>query len=321
MTGAQLAVALGAGLGPALMVVGVLLRGRERQAALAAVLDLPWGERDVPVEAVTESSPSLLAAPIGLAERAVGRFDGGGRLAARLERAHVPLRPGELVVLVASLAVVAGALIDLVTGQLLLGLVALAAAPPVANLVLRRRVAKRRADFQAQLPGALSVVAASLSGGHTFLRAIQMMCEEAAPPLSEEFARVVAETRLGDPLLDSLRRLAARIGVRDLDWVVQAIAIQQSTGGKLADLLHTLTDLIRAREEASREVKALTAENRMSAWVLALLPGVILLAVQVIDPSYLRPLFHGLGLVILAVTALLVVTGGAVIMRMARIEL
>src|SRR5205085_4178195 len=140
----------------------------------------------------------------------------------------------------------------------------------------------------------------SLAAGHTFLRAIQMMCQEASPPLSEEFGRVVFEVRLGAPLVDALERMADRSGLEDMKWVVQAIRIQQTVGGKLADLLHTLADFIRAREEVRREVLVLTAEGRMSAWVLGGLPLFLLLAIQVIDPSYLQPMYHGWGIAVLA---------------------
>src|SRR5947208_6352918 len=104
-----------------------------------------------------------------------------------------------------------------------------------------------------------------------------MMCEESEPPLSEEFARVVSETQLGDPLVDALDRMAQRLQVRDLTWVVQAIRIQQTVGGKLADLLHTLADFIRSREEIRREIQVLTAEGRLSAWMLGALPLLLLL--------------------------------------------
>src|SRR3546814_10604709 len=73
-----------------------------------------------------------------------------------------------------------------------------------------------------------------------FLRSIQLMAEEADGPIAEEFGRVIAETQLGDPLVDALERMARRLDIRDVDWVVQAIRIQQTVGGKLADLLPTL---------------------------------------------------------------------------------
>jgi tight adherence protein B len=147
-----------------------------------------------------------------------------------------------------------------------------------------------------------------------------MMCEESEPPLSEEFARVVNETRLGDPVVDALGRMAQRLEIRDLDWVVQAIRIQQNVGGRLADLLHTLADFIRARDEVRREVKVLTAEGRLSAWILAGLAPFMLLAIQVVNPTYMKPMFQGWGLLILLLTAGMVVMGGALIFRMTKIE-
>lgn len=319
MTISLVAVAVAVGLGLSLAIVGILFRGREREMELAAVLDLPWGERDVPVQAISET-PSMLGSTIGLANRVVAKLDDKGAIATKLERARIFLRPGELAVLVLSAGIVAGGALALFTGQIVFVLIGVAASPLVAKVVIGHRIDKRKKAFAAQLPDALSLVAASLSGGHTFLRAIQMMCEEAAAPLSEEFGRVVAETRLGDPLMESLHRLALRLELPDLQWVVQAINIQQTTGGKLADLLHTLTDFIRARDEVAREIRVLTAENRMSAWVLSLLPVFLLVALQVINPTYIRPMYHGLGLVALLATAVLMSIGAFILFRMSKIE-
>jgi tight adherence protein B len=147
-----------------------------------------------------------------------------------------------------------------------------------------------------------------------------MMTEEAEPPLAEEFARVVYETRLGDPVVDALERMAIRLEVRDLQWVVQAIRIQQTVGGKLADLLHTLADFIRAREEVRREIKVLTAEGRISAWVLGGMPVALLFAIQVISPGYAAPLMRGWGVAVLALTAASIAIGVGIILRMVKIE-
>jgi len=186
--------------------------------------------------------------------------------------------------------------------------------------VLRRRVNKQKRAFEAQLPDALSLVASSLSAGHTFLRAVQMMCEESAPPLSEEFSRLVAETRLGDSVVEALERMARRLQIRDLDMVVQAIRIQQTVGGRLADLFHTLADVIRARDEVKREVKILTAEGRMSAYVLAGLVPFLFVMIQILNPDYVKPLFSGTGLYLLIGCGLSVVAGLLVILRMVKIE-
>jgi tight adherence protein B len=202
----------------------------------------------------------------------------------------------------------------------LFALLGAALGPLVSSVVVRQRISRRKKAFEAALPDALGLIASSLSAGHTFLRSIQMMCEEAPPPLSEEFSRLVSETRLGDPVVDALDRMARRLQIRDLDWVVQAIRIQQSVGGKLADLLHTLADFIRAREEVRREVNVLTAEGRISAWVLSAMAPFMLFAINFVSPEYMKPMYSGLGLVVLLGTAGMVAAGTFIIFRMTKIE-
>jgi tight adherence protein B len=311
-------IVLGGGVVLAILVIAWLARVRRREKALLEILDLPYGERDIPIEAVTERG--LVAGTVSLAGKVVAQVDTGGSLAAQLEEAHIPLRPGEFVIISIAAGLAAGAVFTGITSEWLFGVVGLVMGPLGGVVFLKRKVTARRRAFAEQLPDALSLIASSLSAGHTFLRAIQMMCEESEPPLAEEFARVVSETRLGDPVVDALDRMAKRLQLRDLEWVVQAIRIQQTVGGKLADLLHTLADFIRAREEVRREVLVLTAEGRMSAWVLGGLPLFLLLAIQVIDPGYLQPMYHGWGIAVLAATAASVAAGTAIIFKMVNIE-
>jgi tight adherence protein B len=308
------------GAGVACLIVGLLLRARERERNLADILDLPFGERDVPIEAVTEGRNVFAEGAVSMAGRVVKQFDTKNSLAQTLERARIPLKAAEYVLVVACGAVVAGALLGVITGTLVLGLVGLGAVGVGGAMYPRVKVKRRRKAFEAQLPEALSLIASSLSAGHTFLRAIQMMTEEAEPPLAEEFARVVYETRLGDPVVDALDRMAIRLEVPDLRWVVQAIRIQQTVGGKLADLLHTLADFIRGREEIRREINVLTAEGRISAWVLGGMPVLLLFAIQVINPGYAAPLFRGWGLFVLAMTGASIAAGVGLILRMVKIE-
>ncbi|MDQ6725380.1 MAG: type II secretion system F family protein [Actinomycetota bacterium] len=311
-------LAVGAGL--ALVVAGLLWRVRERESALAEILDLPFGERDVRPEALTENYSPLVEGTIGLAGKMVTQFDEKGAMRAALERARIPMRPGEYVLVSGAGGVAVSAVLLGLTGTWIFAALGLAAGPLGGTLYVRRRISKRRKAFEAALPDALTLIASSLSAGHTFLRAIQMMCEEAEPPMSEEFARLVAETRLGDPVVDALARMAKRLEIRDLDWVVQAIRIQQTVGGKLADLLHILADFIRAREEVRRDVAVLTAEGRVSAWVLTAMAPFMLFAIQMMSPNYMKPMYQGWGLVVLGFTAALMATGSLVIFRMTKIE-
>jgi tight adherence protein B len=311
-------IVVGGGILVFALVVAWLVRARRREKALVEILDLPYGERDVPIEAATERG--LVAGTVSIAGKMVEHVDSGGSLKFQLEEAHIPMRPGEFIIVSLAAGLALGAILTGITGQWIFGVIGLVMGPVGGVAFLKRKITSRRNAFAEQLPDALSLIASSLSAGHTFLRAIQMMCEESEPPMSEEFARVVAETRLGDSLVDSLARMAQRLQLRDLDWVVQAIRIQQTVGGKLADLLHTLADFIRAREEVRREVRVLTAEGRMSAWVLGGLPLFLLLAIQVIDPEYMKPMFQGWGIAVLAATAASVAAGTAIIFRMIKIE-
>jgi tight adherence protein B len=308
------------GGGLALVVGGMLFRVREREQALAEILDLPFGERDVRPDALTEGYSPLVEGTIGLAGKVVDQFDEKGDMRAALERARIPMRPGEYVLVSGCAGLAVAAVLFGVTGAWLFGVLGLAAGPIGGTFYVRRRISKRRKAFEAALPDALTLIASSLSAGHTFLRAIQMMCEEAEPPMSEEFSRLVAETRLGDPLVEALARMAKRLEIRDLDWVVQAIRIQQTVGGRLADLLHTLSEFIRARDEVRRDVAVLTAEGRVSAWVLTAMAPLMLLAIQVMSPNYMAPMYKGWGIVVLGFTGALMAMGSFIIFRMTKIE-
>jgi tight adherence protein B len=318
MTTLLAALAVGGGL--ATLVIAVLLRAREREAEIASILDLPFGEKDVKVEESAQGVVAFLEPGVAFANRALERFDLMTRVTEGLVRARIPLRPGEFVLVAGGTSVIGSIATWLLTGQPLVGLIALVALLYGSWFIVKMRAGRRSKAFEAQLPEALSLIASSLEAGHTFLHSISMMVEESEPPLSEEFERVIAETRLGDPLIDALQRMSERLQISDLAWVVQAIRIQQTVGGKLADLLNTLAEFMRAREEIRREVQVLTAEGRLSAWVLGALPVFVFMVVKTLNPKYLNPMLHGKGLIALFIAAGSVLTGMAVIKRMAKID-
>lgn len=318
-TGQLVAIVLVGG-GLALLGIGLLSRVYEREEQLAEILDLPWGEKDIDLIAAVEQHSSLVENTIGVAGKLIDQIDAKGTLLTLLEQARLPIRPGEFMLFVLSGAAVLGAFVTAITANVAFGLVAALISPFLGIAYLRRRIARRTRQFEEQFPDALTLIASSLSAGHTFLRAIQMMHEEAEPPISEEFARVVSDTQLGDPLVDALDRMAHRLQIRDVDWVVQAIRIQQTVGGKLADLLYTLADFIRAREEIRREVDVLTAEGKMSAYVLGALPVFLGLFMQVSNPDYLSPMFQGWGWIWLGGSAASIALGMAMILRMVKVD-
>lgn len=307
-----------AALGLTAVIAGFLGRSRQRDIELAEVLGLPYGEGDVDTSRVVVEQGTVITRVLGLVGRGVERVDRRASLRDRIERADLSLRPAELVVLAGTAGVVVGAVLQLLLGSPWALLVGLAAGPLLTWAAIDVRAGRRSARFAAQLPDALSLVASSMAAGHTFLRSVQLMAEEFDAPLSVEFARVVNETQLGLPLDTSLERMAARLQIRDVDWLVQAMRIQQQVGGQLTELLATLADFMRARDEVRREIRVLTAEGRMSAYVLGALPLLLFGAVQVTNPGYLDPMLQGWGLVWLGLTLVSLCVGMGLILRMVR---
>lgn len=310
------AIAVGAGL--ALLVVGALLRVREHDEEIASILDLPYGEQSVDADDVARSA--LLESGIAAVHAGLEKLKLTERVSQTLARGRVPMRPAEFVLMVAGVSVLGAAFIGLFTGSPVIGILALGVFPWLAWTFVTAKVERRRRAFESQLPDVFTLVASSLEAGHTFLHAIEMMIEESEAPLSEEFGRVLAETRLGHSLVDALQNMSDRLEVTDLSWAVHAIRIQQTVGGKLAELLSTLAEFMRSREEIRREVRVLTAEGRLSGNILGGLPFFMLLTLQVLNPEYIKPLFHGKGLVALMVATVSIFIGIGVIRKMAKID-
>jgi hypothetical protein len=154
------------GGGLALVVGGLLFRVREREKALAEILDLPFGERDVRPDSVSDGYSPLVEGTIGLAGKMVDQFDEKGDMRAALERARIPMRPGEYVVTAAAATFALAAVLYGVTSAWIFGIVGLAVGPLAAAAFVRWRIAKRRKAFEAALPDALTLIASSLSAGH-----------------------------------------------------------------------------------------------------------------------------------------------------------
>ncbi len=308
---AAAALAIVAGLG--LVAVGVAQRSRHRPLPLADLLGLPVDEIDAEVDA---EHGTVALGSLRLANRALERWDRPETLRDRIEQADLALRPAELVVIAAAVALAAGAGLAALTGIAWLAPVPLVLAPPAVKGLLATKARRRAGRIAAQLPAALGLVAGSLSAGHTFLRSVQLMADEMDAPLADELRRVIDETQLGLPLVVALERMADRVCLPDVRWMVRAIRIQQTIGGQLAELLATLAEHMRAREELRREIQALTAEGRISAWVLGALPVALFVAVQLVSPGYLSPLLEGWGLLWLGLTVAAMGIGVWLILRM-----
>lgn len=313
------AVLVGGGL--AIVVVAAIMKVRTRQRSLAQILDDTMGTAPVPVEVVTETPEhgELSALTVRLAGL-FGRMDTTGALEQRLDRASIPLRAGEYLVISAGAALMLAVIVGILVGNVIGSIVAISLVALVAWYLPKNRSNKRIRKLQEQLPDALSLISASVEGGQTFQRSIDMYRRDARAPLADELDRVMAEVAVGSDLVVALENMAERSGVEDLKWAVEAVRIQQSTGGRLAPILHTLANFMRTRQEVRREVQTLSAEGRMSGYVLFAIPLFLVAALEMKDPGYLKPMYHGVGLIVLIGTCGLMALGFWIVRRMVNIK-
>jgi len=263
------------------------------------------------VEAPPPSGPetAIVQSGIELAERLARGTTLSRRVDKLLEQADVPIRPGELLFYVPTFAVLAfllGAVaLDAVAG---IAVAAIVASAPLAYLAGRRRRRLRR--FEETLPATLGLLAGSLRAGFSLLQGLETVAQEIGEPSRRELQRVFTEVRLGRTPEDALGDVAARMESKDLAWTVMAIQIQREVGGNLAALLDTVADTMQKRAQLRREVRALTAEGRLSAVVLSLFPPGLALVLWTIQPDYIERLFEeALGIVAIVIAAAASVVG------------
>lgn len=303
-----------------LLATSAAVSRRGRQVAdLRGALELQT--LAAPDPRAAEETSKLLARSGLLAERVLGQ-DGGilGRMTDKLERSDWSLAPGEffVVTLVAGLiGAILGFSLDGPGTALPFALVAGA----VPYVLVAHSVERRRRHFEDQFPGVLDLLAASLEAGSTLPQALELVAAEADAPAKDEFGRVLANTRLGATLTEALDTASQRIGSRDMDWTVQAIAVQQRTGGRLAEILRVVAGTMRDRAEVRRELQALTAEGKLSAYILIGLPFLLAGFISIADPHYLGLLFHTVfGLVLLIGASVLMAVATVVMFRVIRVE-
>jgi tight adherence protein B len=237
------------------------------------------------------------------------------RLDAELEAAGVAIRSGEFVVASVGAALVAGVLGAALLRNGVLALVVAVVGGAAPTILLRTTLGRRGEKLREQLPDVLSIMAASLRAGHSFLQSLDTVAKEIAQPAATEFQRVVAEIRLGRPAEDALEALAERVGSADFKWAVLAVNIQREVGGNLAEILDNVADTLRERATMRRQIKVLTAEGRLSAWVLTLLPIGIGLYMGAVNPSYIGILFTTTVGWVMTITALSLLVLGVLWMR------
>ena len=180
----------------------------------------------------------------------------------------------------------------------------------VAVVLVNRIASKQRKRFENQLPDTLNLIATSLRAGYSLLQAVEAVGQEAPEPTRREFGRAMSEIRLGRSVTDALQDIAIRIESQDFDWAVLAISIQREVGGNLAEVLQTTAETMLQRNRLRREMKALTAEGRISAIVLGSLPFFLFGIIWVVNPDYMQPMLESTSGIIAMVGAFVLILVG-----------
>jgi len=253
--------------------------------------------------------------------RVLSGFDWVGRLRTVLDSAGMTMKPAAflLVIVVSGLA---GTFLGGRMNSSLFAVILTVAGWGAPLYWLKRKQRKRVLAFEQQLPDAIDMLVSAMKAGYSFQAATQFIGDEVSPPLGPEFARFYDEQRLGVDVRTALLSLQDRLDSLDLKMFVTAVIIQRETGGNLGEVLSSIAEVIRQRIAMKGQIQALVAEPKMSARFLAILPIVVFLLLSVANPNFLKPLLEtSVGRMMLLSSALMVVLGYAVMMKIADVDI
>ncbi len=192
----------------------------------------------------------------------------------------------------------------------LAGLAAALFAASIPYVVIKRKAAKRMGQFEAQLPGAIDLIGRAIRAGHPLSAGLKMVADETTDPIAGEFRRVFEEQRFGLAFEDTLLSLADRVPLVDVRILNTAILIQREVGGNLAEVLDNMAQMIRQRFKLRRQLRVITAQGRISGYVLAVLPIALGVVIFLLNPSYMSTLFQaGIGRILVAGAIVLQILG------------
>lgn len=243
------------------------------------------------------------------------------RFASDVQRAGLPFDATRLVVIAAAAGLLLGAVAAIFTGQPY----GLLAAPVLtiggAWVYVTRRASSWYISFDASLPESLNVLASSLRAGHSLLQAITYVAAEADETTRPEWEEVVRQTRLGVPVPDAIENMTVRIGNADLSWVAMIARVQHQVGGNMAEMFDIVADTIRQRHRLRAQLRTLTAQGRMTRWVLTIAPFALGLMMMTFSPIYINGFLHDpAGRALLAISVGMVAVGSLWLKRVVEFE-
>jgi len=272
----------------------------------------PPPPQDSPLESAKSAAASVLKRNRGLETKIAQRLEGAG---SNWRAAEWLLFHAGIFLLTSIVGLMIGG------GNLIIGLIfiALGAIGPWFYLGFRRK--RRKKKFERALPDTLQLMSGSLAAGLSLAQSVDTIVRDGTEPVASEFRKVLVETRLGLSLETALQGVADRFQSKDFDWVVMAINIQRQVGGNLAELLNTVAGTIREREYIRRQVSALAAEGKLSAYVLGGLPPAFLGYLLLANREYVMVLFtRAMGIVMLVGGVVILSVGVFWMNRIVKVE-
>jgi tight adherence protein B len=295
-----LIVAAVAALAILLIAVGIATSGRG-SGVTARLERYASGQPETTKAPSTGQGPisDLIAQSASIAQlnRIVEERDFGANIARELARADLKLKVSEY------LFIWAGAIVGIPVVMFIFGFFSPGLQNPIVLLVgavigfflprfyVKRRQGGRLNAFNKQLPDTITLLANALRAGSSFLQAIELVVRESRPPISTEFQRVIREVNLGLPFEKALQNMVRRVESEDLDLMATAISIQYQVGGNLAEILDSIAYTIRERVRIKGEIRTLTAQQRISGYVVAFLPIGLTAILFLIAPNFMSPMF------------------------------
>lgn len=243
------------------------------------------------------------------------------RVGNQCQRAGWSIPAGTFVLWLVSGCLFAALIVGVLTSNVLLGLATALAVAVCVRILMNFRIGRREARFEAQLCDAMELAARSLRAGHPLLGAFRLISEEMTEPVSATFGELCQRHEMGEGLAESIEHVAGESSSADMKMFATSIAIQMRTGGNLADLMTRLAAVIRERMRLNRRVRVITAQTQMSKNVLIILPFFTFFVLNLINPSYMGPLYtETAGRILLGIGCSGLAIGVFLINRMARLK-
>ena len=243
------------------------------------------------------------------------------KLELKIKQAGLPLLGAEFMIIILISAALAGILIYMLTLNHVISIAIALLVPIIMWTAILVLINRRRKAFTEQLGDCLITVANALRAGYSFQQAMEVVAKEMEPPISDEFAHVTTDVKMGIPMETALEQMNARVNSADFDLMVTAVLIQREVGGNLAQILDNISDTINERIKMKREVLALTAQGRLSALVLLALPFVTSAIMYTMSPDNFMILFEDpTGRMAMGVSIVMMIIGFIIIQKIVDID-